>query len=269
MQQNREPAVAGMFYPGDAQRLRTEVLDLLAQASPKALKKPRFLIVPHAGYSYSGQVAAEAFIEIEDYDYQRIYLLGPSHHYYFTGMVGSDYRSWSTPLGEMEAQPPGLEGLEINNRFHQPEHSLEVQLPFLQILQPQAQIIPLLCSGGLPEAKDLAQRLAGEEEDILMVISSDFNHVGPRFGYLPKEHGFETGAALDQKIIEVIEGGEIAAFRSIITQYNATVCGALPILVALYLSRAWQLEPFQLKAYDNSGNMVGGPDSVGYAALYA
>ncbi len=264
MSQVRSPAVAGQFYPAEEQALRAEVEGFLRAAGAAQGPRPRVLIVPHAGYYYSGAVAAEAYQELEGWDYEQVYLLGPSHHFGFSFMAGTDYASWQTPLGRSPLRC--LEGVPINNPYHAPEHSLEVQLPFLQVLLSQAELTPLLLSGGMGEAKAIAERLKAMDPSALLVVSSDFNHCGPRFGYEPPGM---TGKELDLKIADAICAGSPGRFRALVTQYKATVCGALPILVSLYLLQYWGGAGLTLKAYGSSSEKSAGPDSVGYAAFYA
>ncbi len=263
----RKPAVAGLFYPGDAPALLGELSHLLAKQTAQSKARPRFLIVPHAGYSYSGAVAAAAFAEIQPYSYPQVYLLGPSHHFYFPGAASSSAAAWATPLGELPLTPP-VAAFAAQESYHKPEHSLEVQLPFIQRLLPQARITPILVSGGLDQAKALAKELQQEDPSALWVISSDLHHAGPRFGYLPKDHGFGGAAEMDASVLEKIVQGDLTAFRAFVTQHQSTVCGALPILIALHLCKIWGGGNFTLKTYDNSQRQTGGSDHVGYAALY-
>jgi len=268
MKQTREPAVAGLFYPGGAEELKAQVTGYLAAHLSPAEVKPQFLVVPHAGYSYSGPAAGSAFAKIKSYRYKKVVLLGPSHHFSFQGAAATDDQVWSCPVGNMKVtRPSGWERVET--RYHVPEHSLEVQIPFLCQLLPEAVVIPLLCSGPLSSASQLAGELAALwEPDCLWVISSDMNHVGPRFGFLPRDQGYASGAAMDKEAIQLICGGDPKKFEHWATRTGATICGALPMLVMMWLNQQSSKRRIQLSSYDNSSSTQPGPDSVGYGAFY-
>ncbi|MDX2470540.1 MAG: AmmeMemoRadiSam system protein B [SAR324 cluster bacterium] len=269
----RPPAVSGTFYPSDPEQLRADIQGYLSGQKAETKRKPKFLIVPHAGYYYSGEVAAAAFIEVAGYSYDQIFLLGPSHHYSFSGALldGADF--WETPLGKVEIRSAKLLnakslGFAQNQAYHAPEHSLEVQIPFIQEVLPEAPITPILLSGGMGVARAIATELEGLKGDNLIVVSTDFNHAGPRFGYEPEKEGWGTGTQLDEQACRIIEGGDTGEFRDFNLKYQCTICGNLPVLTAMLLAKSKGLENFKLKTYSNSAAKTGGPDSVGYAALY-
>ncbi len=264
----RPPAVSGAFYPSEPQQLQAEVRGYLGAQSADSGSKPKFIIVPHAGYMYSGEVAAAAFIEVAGHEYDQIFLLGPSHHYSFAGAVLDSSQYWETPLGQVELVTPNEGNFAQNESYHGPEHSLEVQIPFIQELFPNLPITPLLLSGGMGQARAIAKELEPLKGNSLFVISTDFNHAGPRFGYEPEKLGWGTGTELDHKACALITEGDVAAFRAFNQQYQCTICGNLPIVTAMLLSQSWGLGKFKLKSYSNSGAKTGGPDSVGYAAFY-
>lgn len=265
----RPPAVAGSFYPGDAETLHSQVQGFLSRRNAQAEPWPQFLIVPHAGYAYSGQVAASAFCEVAGAEYGRVLLLGPSHRFYFEGAAATLDGAWATPLGEVAVTRPSRWPL-AESSYHAPEHSLEVQVPFLQEVLPQAKLMPLLLSGPQAQAPQLAQAIGPlVDENTLVVVSSDFNHVGPSFRFEPEAQGYASGEAMDQEAIDLIERGDAPGFEAYLARTGATICGALPILVAMDLARSAGRGPFRFKEYACSAQVSPGPNSVGYAAFYA
>lgn len=183
----RQAAVAGQFYPGSPHLLRTAIEQLFAATPPVSSAKPvRALIVPHAGYLYSGATAAAAFAHLEEEaDYDRVFLIGTSHQALFDGIAVARAHSFSTPLGDVACDHETTEKLRTNPLFafdsavHLTEHSLEVALPFLQVrLKKPFSIVPLLMGTDRPETCRKAALVLGEwfNGRNLFVISTDFSH---------------------------------------------------------------------------------------------
>lgn len=270
MKTHRKPAVAGMFYPGDANTLTRHVEGYLSSATRTSDNDTRFIIAPHAGYVYSGAVAAEAFAEVSTTPYERVVLLGPSHRYPFKGGAESEESVWQLPNGEARIKSTGFQKILRDARYHENEHCLEVQFPFLLHIMPDAEFSPILLSGSHDIAVELADTLLPLDSDrTLWVISSDFNHVGPQFRHQPQSYGFESGEAMDRQAIQLIEAGDIKGFTQFLRKTDATICGALPILTAMHLIQALKRRNFVFKKYDCSSNQTGDINSVGYAALYS
>lgn len=269
MKRLRPPAVAGSFYPSEPKELRAQIAGYLSRRSPRAKKPPRFLIVPHAGYVYSGQVAASAFAEVQGAAFERVLLLGPSHRFYFDGAAATLDSAWQTPLGDVAVTRPSGWGL-IESSYHAPEHSLEVQVPFIQAVLPQAKLMPLLLSGSQEQAPELAEQLLPlVDASTLVVVSSDFNHVGPSFRFDPSAAGYADGEAMDQAALDWIKQGDQQGFARYLKRTGATICGALPILTAMEMARRLGFGPFVFQEYACSAQISPGPNSVGYASLYA
>lgn len=269
MKPPRREAVAGTFYPGGFKELEYTVKKYLGNSSPVSKEKIKFLIVPHAGYIYSGQTAADAYSEIRDEAFQQIILLGPSHHFYFEGVAESGETSWRTPLGEFPVQMTKQETIIARSDYHRPEHSLEVQLPFLKHLLPDANITPILLGGPFSQAEQMAEQLVSlDHKNALWVISSDFNHVGPNFRYYPEDLGFSSGEEMDRQALEHVQSGEPESFHQFLQKTDATICGALPILVSLHMRKILKRSKYALKTYDCSGRQTGDTNSVGYASLF-
>lgn len=180
----RHAAVAGRFYPGNPQELRRQINQLLEEAEPAAGPAPKAIIAPHAGYIYSGPIAASAYAQLApDRDLiRRVVLLGPSHLVAVPGVAISSASAFATPLGPVPIDVEAVEQLrslpqvKLMDDAHALEHSLEVQLPFLQVVLGQFCIVPLVTGDASPqEVAEILDRLWGGPETRL-VISSDLSH---------------------------------------------------------------------------------------------
>ena len=259
----RAAAVAGYFYDADAGRLQHHVNQLLnaesanaKSAIPKSL--PEALIVPHAGYVYSGSTAATAFrcLLADPDQVSRVLLIGPAHRVYVDGMAIPSVDYFATPLGEVELDRNGLEqisrlsGVQISDEAHREEHSLEVQLPFLQTVLNEFTLVPVVVGGAGAEAVAAVIDALSADSHTLVVISSDLSH------FLSYQDARRVDAGTCQQILHkstTLKGDE--------------ACGARAIngLMAARKSRA--LEVSLLHAC-NSGDTAGKPNRVvGYAAF--
>lgn len=243
----RAPAVAGGFYPAAPDKLRSQVQSFVSAAgesTPSAVA----LVVPHAGYEYSGAVAGRGFAALRR-DVRRVVLLGPSHHRGFAGgaLPLAGVTAFATPLGEVPLDIAALAVLRGAADFggpaaaHDREHCLEVELPFIQVLAPNAAIVPVLIGATTDRdtARRVARSLAGLLDDhTAVVVSSDFTHWGAAYGWTPFERGPELGATL--LALGRVTAGRIAAidprgFAQQVRVSGDTVCGARPIEVLLEL----------------------------------
>jgi AmmeMemoRadiSam system protein B len=248
----RPPAVAGMFYPKNQKELQKQIQEFLAQAEPLKLKgKLRALIVPHAGYIYSGIVAAQAYHLLKPHQFKRVILLGSSHYVAFYGAVIAD-EDLLTPLGKVKCgdinnwTKDGL--VEISPKAHAKEHSLEVQLPFLQeTLGNQFELYAVVLGTVNEEklAKFISEKL---DDDTLVVVSSDLSH------YL----SYDKAVLKDNETISKILRGEDSGLDA---------CGRTPIKVLMHLAELKGWKP-QLLDYRNSGDTAGDKGRVvGYASM--
>jgi AmmeMemoRadiSam system protein B len=254
----RPPAVAGSFYPAASAALQAEVDDLLGAASPPATSlEPKVLIVPHAGYVYSGPVAATAYRVLGTERLpRRFVLVGPSHFVRFRGAALPQAARFSTPLGEVAVDAASvrsardLPGVSVAARAHEGEHSLEVQLPFLQTIVPGCSILPLLTGDDDPTAASAAlDVLVGE--GACGIISSDLSH------YLDAESARRRDRATARAIVELRPGD--------LSWHDA--CGRTAVQAALKVAarRGWECRLLDLR---NSADTVGPPDRVvGYGAF--
>jgi AmmeMemoRadiSam system protein B/AmmeMemoRadiSam system protein A len=261
----RRPAVAGQFYPGDAKALRATVDACLAEA-PAAEFKGRLLalIAPHAGYEYSGKVAGCSFKQIRKGAFQRVIVLGPSHHGYFRGFSIMDVGAYATPLGDVPLDRPACAKLAAHelhvraDQFQAPEHSIEVELPFLQTVLGDFQLVPILV--GCLEPGDAEKIAAALREYLtpstLVVISSDFTHYGQSYGYVPFTEDIEQNLRkLDMGAVDLIVAKDYDGCVKYMRNPAPTICGRFPIEVLLKLLPA-EAEGRLLK-YDTSGRITG------------
>ncbi len=255
----RMPALAGYFYPAEAARLRSEVGRLLADA-PKTedAPAPKALIVPHAGYIYSGPVAARGYARLAPIagKIRRVVLLGPAHRVAVRGLALPGAENFATPLGEVALDPQAIEAIAglpqviASEAAHALEHSLEVHLPFLQTVLGEFSLLPLVVGRATPqEVAEVLERLWGGPET-LVVISSDLSH------YLSYDEARQTDADSVARMLRLEAGLD-----------HEQACGATPVngLLALARRRGLRSELLDLR---NSGDTAGDKSRVvGYAAL--
>ncbi|HNX49792.1 MAG TPA: AmmeMemoRadiSam system protein B [Thermoanaerobaculaceae bacterium] len=244
----RPPAVAGGFYTANADELRAEVQRFLAAGTARS-QTPAALIVPHAGYVYSGATAGKVFSALRGARLTRVIMLGPSHRASFAGgaLPGAGLKAFATPLGEMPLDTEAIESLRNQEelggptRAHDGEHCLEVELPFLQETVGSVPIVPILVGAQTDRrtALGLARRLAPlVGPGVLVVVSSDFTHHGPSYGFSPfaRDGGLvrrleELGRATAERAAAV----DVRGFSAQVDVSEDTVCGARPIGVLLEL----------------------------------
>ncbi len=254
----REPAVAGMFYPANADELADTVQHYLAGATPQPGPIPKAIIAPHAGYIYSGPVAASAYIQLipAKYTIKRVVLLGPSHRVPLHGLAASSATHFATPLGRIPLDTQSIEKIcqlpqvTINDQAHSQEHSLEVHLPFLQQVLDEFSLIPLVVGQSTPEEvhQVLAELWGGTET--LIVISSDLSHY----------HEYTVAKQLDQKTSEAIE---LFDYKHI--DYE-NACGRDPVNGLLHFAKQIGMKANTIDLR-NSGDTAGSHDQVvGYGA---
>lgn len=257
----RQPAVAGMFYPARGSELAA-LVDTLLDAVPPAPTNvpPKLLVVPHAGYVYSGPIAAKAFAALRPWrqTIRRVVLLGPSHRVALRGLALPDCAAFATPLGEIPldaeaaAALADLPQIVISETAHAFEHSLEVQLPFLQRVLDYFVLVPLVVgAASADEVATVIERLWGDCAT-LVLISSDLSHY----------HAYREAQRLDQATVASLLKLECLASHD-------QACGAAPLNGAVSLLRRKGIS-LALLDLRNSGDTCGSRDRVvGYAALSA
>lgn len=258
MQSVRPAAVAGMFYPAHPDALRAELDTMLATAKLPELPCPKALVVPHAGYVYSGPIAAAAFKTLQPWHARihRVILLGPSHRMPLHGLALPSATCFETPLGGvlidqvLKETAYALPQVNIDDRAHAFEHSLEVQLPFLQAVLDDFSLLPLAVGHASPDMVcEVLENLWGGPET-LIVVSSDLSH------YLP----YETACKVDRETCQ-----EILSLTTDIAPERA--CGAFPLNGLLLAAHRHGLQPTLLDLC-NSGDTAGDRSRVvGYSAI--
>jgi len=257
----RQPAVAGQFYPADPRRLRATVEGFLRQAqddgdAPSPASAPRAIIAPHAGYPYSGPVAASAYTQVAPGrdTLHRVILLGPAHRVPVGGLAASSADAFATPLGDVPLDREAVDRLLelsqviLSDEAHAPEHGLEVHLPFLQLTLTDFRLVPLVVGeAGAAEVARVLEHFAGDSGSLL-VVSSDLSH------FLD----YERAHRMDRQTSDAIEGLQPLGVGQ--------ACGrhAINGLLQLARERDWQARTLDLR---NSGDTAGPRDQVvGYGA---
>ena len=269
----REPAVAGSFYPGTEEALRSAVTAMLEKAGPPPIDgKVLALIVPHAGYIYSGAVAAEAYKLIEGRPLDAVIVVAPSHHVFFHGSSIYSQGPYRTPLGLIEVDKDlagAIASAEPSVTFkpeaHMREHSLEVQLPFLQVAVPGLKIVPIVMADQSYEnCERLAAAIAGSVRgrDVLLVASSDLSHF----------HAYDEAVALDRVIIDDVLNYDCESIARDLGTRKTEACGGGPMIAVMLAAKQLGAARAVKLAYANSGDVTGDKSGVvGYlsAAIVA
>ena len=276
----RRPTVAGQFYEGDAEALRAQIKNcFLQEIGPKKLPTvnlqihPRNIvgmICPHAGYMYSGPVAASAFYELaSDGKPDTVVLMGPNHTGYGSALSLMREGVWRTPLGDVEIDTEMANEISHETRFidvdelaHRYEHSIEVQLPFLQFLYGDAFKIVPICflmqdyDSAVEVGKALVEVL--EPTNTVVIASSDMTHY----------ESAETAAARDQAALKAVTDMDAKRFYETVETQNITACGYAPITALITYAKGINAKEAKLLSYHNSGDITGDYSSVvGYAAV--
>jgi hypothetical protein len=244
----REPAVAGFFYPADPLQLRRDLGRYLATAAPAEAPAPKALIVPHAGYIYSGEVAGRAYALVDPEPVERVVVVGPAHRYPLRGLATHSAESFATPLGLIPVEHVGL---PVADEAHAGEHSIEVQLPFLQVVCRRFRVIPILVGAATASEAAAALEAVWGGLETLIVVSSDLSHYHPYA--VAQRLDRITAAAITELHPEDI-GGEQA-------------CGHSAVRGLLTVARRKGLSA-RLVDLRNSGDTAGERDEVvGYGAF--
>jgi AmmeMemoRadiSam system protein B len=257
----RQPSVAGMFYPGDPATLRSDVDGMLERAAPP---KPGgdivALIVPHAGYAYSGLTAAHAYRLLKGRAVETVVAVGPSHREYFEGVTVYPGDAYRTPLGELQVDTAVRAelvsaGITLSSAGHRAEHSVEVQLPFLQRVLGTVKIVPLVMGNQSRETCDLLARAivqAATGKDILLVASSDLSHF----------HPYDVAAGLDGRVAQYIERFDETGLFARLQEETVEACGGGPIVAVMQAARALGADRATVLHTCNSGDVTGDRASV-------
>lgn len=257
MIQHKAPAVAGLFYAANPQQLQQDVGHYLDVDYERNEKKPRILIVPHAGYEYSAQVAAKAYVELGKYSggIKNVIVVGPAHFVNLKGAALPSHGYFSTPLGEIPVNQQLIDELKenplfkINDQAFAKEHSVEVQLPFLQKMLKNFKVVPIVYGQVDPQQLAAALQKLAQAEDTVLVFSADLSHY----------YDAPVAEKIDRQTAKIIAEGnaDITAEMS---------CGAEGINAAMILAKQLQMSS-RLLDLTHSGKVRGDMSRVvGYGA---
>jgi AmmeMemoRadiSam system protein B len=245
----RRPAVAGLFYPSDPDELAATV-DRLLRAAPPGDRAPKAIVVPHAGYIYSGAIAASAYVRVPS-TVTRVVLLGPAHRVALEGIARPAADAFRTPLGEMPLETAPIPGVIVDDRAHFEEHSLEVQLPFLQRLLDSFTLLPLLVGRAEPQAVAAVLDAVWGGDETLIVVSTDLSHY----------ESYEVANERDRVTAAAVMNCNADGIAPL------DACGAYPLRGLLTTAPHHNLIP-ELVDLRNSGDTAGPRDRVvGYGAF--
>ena len=252
----RPAAVAGLFYPADTAILRKTVADLLA-AAPAGTGDAKAIIAPHAGYKYSGATAAHAYRQLESRRSRinRVVLLGPAHRVPLRGMAVPSVDAFTTPLGDVPIDKAAIEqvrelpGVQTSDEAHAEEHSLEVHLPFLQVMLDDFQLVPIVVGVCTARHVDAVLEALWGEDETLILVSSDLSHF----------HAYSEARRIDANTTSRIEGRET-------TLDGEEACGAYALNGLMFTAKEKGLDVRTLDVR-NSGDTSGDKFRVvGYGA---
>jgi AmmeMemoRadiSam system protein B len=265
---SRTPAVANMFYPGDRGRLKEEI-DSFLKPVPEP-KKMLAAISPHAGYVYSGGVAGAVFSQIQVPE--AVVILGPNHRGIGKPVALEASGTWDTPLGPVPINEdlagsildaPLNHGIKEDSQAHSMEHSIEVQIPFLQVLRADVTIVPISVShvafhGCEKIAQALVQGIRDYGKEVLLVASTDMTHYEPQ----------KTARSKDQLAIERILDLDPKGLYETVAEHRISMCGVIPTTIVLTACKALGATKAELVQYATSGDVTGDyAQVVGYAGF--
>ena len=255
----REPILAGSWYPGSPEKLRAMVSGYLAKADPPAVTGEIMgVIVPHAGYVYSGQVAAFAYQILRGSDFKRVVLIGPSHRVPFRGISVNQQSAYRTPLGTVPVDQAFSKRLLERDadmtwvpQAHANEHSLEIQIPFLQMVLKDFQIVPILMrEWDYETCAHLAGELSQAMDDgikSLILASTDLSHF----------HTDQKARTLDERFIQHVKAFDPKGLAHALSSGQCEACGGGPAVVAMLAARQRGASGSAILKYANSGDVSG------------
>jgi MEMO1 family protein len=280
----RKPIVAGQFYESDSTNLKSQIESCFESVigpklpSKKRNKKVIGVISPHAGYEYSGSCQAFSYKEIAESKIPDVYILFGLSHSGFNSSISSD--DWETPLGkvnvdkELAEELSKLSKLPINEIPHQNEHSIEVQLPFLQFINKKKKfkILPIIISDDIDIKKlaiNIKRSLDKQKKSCILIASSDFTHMGPNYNFEPfHENISENQKSFDGVAIKHIGKLDSDGLNEYVDNTGATICGINPITLLIETVILLGAKRAKLLKYYSSGDISGDyTNSVGYSAI--
>jgi len=262
---NLKSNLAGQWYSDDIQELSEDLSGYMSNVNQDQLENVQAILLPHAGYQYSGQVAAYGINQIKGKTYKRVIVLGPTHRVQIPGFVSiPDVDSIETPLGVLNLdrkfiadimEYPVVMSLDL---VHEQEHSVQIELPMLQYALGDFLVVPIVVGQmDYGAIMDVAYVLANHiDNDTLIVVSSDFTHYGGAFSYLPFTNNIEKNLKkLDMGAFEYIKRKDTDGFLDYISETGATICGRYPIAILLEILTG--SSEVHLLKYKTSGHITG------------
>lgn len=266
----KEPSVAGSFYPAEQNELKVMVNMFLSRAESKPVEGRLIALVsPHAGYQFSGQVAAFTYNHLNEREIDTVILIGPSHYVSFKGASVYSSGSLKTPIGNIkidESIAKSLLNEKADVRFYpeafEKEHSIEVQLPFLQQTLKTFKIVPIIIGSPTKESIDhLTKKLMltlSNNKKTIIVASTDLSHY----------HDYQTAIRMDNNIIDAIQRMSLEDLEMHLLNGEGEMCGAYPVILTMAVARGLGATNGVLYKYENSGDVTGNKSSVvGYGAI--
>ena len=268
----RESIASGSFYPADPDELESQIAGFMNNAGPLGLNNIKAIVSPHAGYIYSGQIAAYSFRQVAGIKYDSIIIIAPSHAEYFDYVSIYNGDAYETPIGPVKIDKDRVDTLAGSSPLirksaygHRDEHSLEVQLPFLQVVfGKDISIVPVVIGNQSRKNIEELGRMAGElfsSDNILIVASTDLSHF----------HPYEAASGLDANVSGLIGSFDTDSLMEEFITDKVEMCGGGPVLSAMIAARAMGADSSKIIKYANSGDVSGDRSSVvGYlsAAFY-
>ena len=267
----RPSAIAGSWYPGTERGLRQTLEGFFAHVPEQPLEGRLLgLIAPHAGYVYSGQTAAYAYKQLAGAAYDTVVVMSPNHRAFWgADVVVSTATHYETPLGLVELDKPFVDRLadrvELSGVPRDDEHSLEIQLPFLQYVLGDFRLVPVMLNTDRPAAArrlggTLAELVEATEAAVLLVASTDLHHI-PDYGEVLRR---------DRAVVEALLSYDMARIEKVLTEPGCSVCGRMPVIALLEAARALGADRVRVLHQTTSGDVTGdrrpGQYTVGYLA---
>jgi MEMO1 family protein len=275
----RRPAVSGIFYPSNPFELQKSLEQSFLDKNfgpgrmPPSLDRKKIygIISPHAGYSYSGSVAANGYYQVSDMDYETVIITGPNHYGIGSGVATMRQSFWKTPLGDVEVNTDFADTIskstviDTDDFSHIRDHCLEVQLPFLQCIRKDDtfRIVPIIMNlQDIETAKDvgktIAQAITSASAKTLLIASSDFTH------YEPNEEAHRK----DLELIDTILSLDVSSFYAVLERLDISACGYGAIASIMIAVKELGASKAELLRYATSGDTTGDKSSVvGYASI--
>lgn len=257
--------IANGFYPFSESFLRKQINEFIYESKKR---KTMGIVVPHAGYAFSGKVAGKTYSSVYDFG-ETVMLMGPNH----TGLgepVALSTEDWKTPLGIVKNDRRFERIIPVSEDAHEYEHSIEVQLPFLQSIMKYFRIIPISLSIlSFSQIEDISEKLA--HAGIFFIASSDFTHFGPNYGYMPVKKSDEQNLAyakeMDMKAIDMICKLDAKKFYNFVNGNHMTVCGLVPITLLILICKKLGAKRGELVDFSTSYDVHPASSFVDYAGI--